>query len=104
MHDGATTVAAAHRHQALGFEDSQGFPQRHQAHPELLYEHLLARQQITVGKLAVDDLSAQFVRDDLGRPARAQPATSLGANSQRGHIATMLTVKGPLPGVYRFAI
>ena len=87
MHDSAAAVAAADRYQALGFENSQGFPQGHQADSELLDEHFLTRQQITVGQLAVDDLPAKFVGDDLGRPARAQPASSLGANSQRGHIA-----------------
>ena len=95
VHDGATAVAAAHRDQTLGLEDPQGFPQRHQAHPELLDEHLLARQQVTIGKFAVDDLSAQFVRDDLGRPARAEPAASLGANSQSGHIANNANSERP---------
>ena len=87
VHDGATAVAAADRHQTLGFEDPQGFPQRHQADVELLDEHLLARQQVTVGEFTVDDLPAKFVGDDLGRPARAQPASGLGANSQCCHIA-----------------
>jgi hypothetical protein len=87
VHDGTAAVAAPHRHQTLGFEDPQGFPQRHQAHPELLDEDLLARQQVTVGEFAVDDLPAELVGDDLGRPPRSKPAASFGANSQRGHIA-----------------
>ena len=92
VHHGATPVAAPDRHQALGLEDSQGFPQRHQADVELLDEHFLARQQVTVGQLAVDDLPAKFVGDDLGRPARPKPATSLGADSQCCHCMAMLTV------------
>ena len=69
MDDGAAAVAAAHRDQALGLQDSQRFPQRHQADVELLDEHLLARQQVTVGQFAVDDLTAQLVGYDLGDPA-----------------------------------
>ena len=101
MHDGATAVAAAHRHQTLGLEDSQRFPQRYQADAELLDEHLLAWQQVTVGKFAVDDLPAEFVGDDLGRPARAaaggEPRGQFPVLSYR---TTMLTVTGPPPGVY----
>ena len=104
VHDGPSAVAAADRHQTLGLEDSQGFPQRHQADVELLDEHFLARQQVAVGQLAVDDLTAEFVGDDLGRPASPQPATGLGADSQCCHCMTMLTAIGALPGVYGVAI
>ena len=72
VHDGPPAVAATHRDETLGLEDPQRFAQRHQAHPELLDEHLLARQQVTIGKLALDDLSAKFVRDDLGRPGASR--------------------------------
>ena len=95
MHDGSTAVAAAHRHQTLGLEDSQGFPQRHQAHAELLDEHLLARQQVAVGQFAVDDLPAEFVGDDLGGPARTQPAASLGPNSQCCHVVNNANSERP---------
>ena len=101
VHHGAAAVAAADRDQALGFQDPQGFPQRHQADVELLDEHLLARQQVAIGQFAVDDLPAELVGDDLGRPARPKPATSLGADSQCCHCLAMLTAIGVLPGVYR---
>ena len=100
MYDGAAAIAAAHGHQALGLEDSQCFPQRHQADVELLDEHLLARQQVAVGQFAVDDLPPKLVGDDLGRAACRQPAAGLGADSQCCHVLAMLTVIGPLPGVY----
>ena len=58
VHHGAAAVAAPDRHQALGLEDSQGFPQRHQADVELLDEDFLPRQQVAVGQFAVDDLTA----------------------------------------------
>ena len=57
MHDGTATVAAPNRDQALGLQDPQRFPQRNQADVELLDQHLLARQQIAVGEVAVDDLT-----------------------------------------------
>ena len=59
--------------------------QRDQADVELFDEHLLARQQITVGELAVDDLTAQLIGYDFGDPRRRQPAPGVGANSQGGH-------------------
>jgi hypothetical protein len=51
MHDGAAAVATAYRYQTLGLEDSQRFPQRHQADVELLDEKFLTRQQIAVGRV-----------------------------------------------------
>ncbi len=104
MHHGAATVATADRDQALGFEDPQGFPQRNQADVELLDQNLLARQQVAIGQFAVDDLTAEFIGNDLGRPARPEPATGLGADSQCCHCMAMLTAIAVLPGVYGFAI
>ena len=86
VHDGAAAVAAPNRHQALGLQDSQRFSQRDQADIELLDEHFLAGQQIAVGQLAVDDLAAQLVGDDLGDPRRRQSTSGVGANSQRSHL------------------
>src|SRR6188472_1572416 len=100
MHNGAATVAAAHRNQALGLENPQCLPQRHQADVELLDEDFLARQQVAVRQLAVDDLPTKLVGDDLGRPARPEPAAGLGADSQCCHCMAMLTAKRALPGVY----
>ena len=85
VHDRAAAVAAPDRDQALGFQDPQRFAQRDQADVELLDEHLLARQEIAVGELAVDDLTAQLVGYDFGDPRRRQPATGVGTNSQGGH-------------------
>jgi len=51
----------------------------------LFDEHLLARQEIAVGKLAVDDLATQLVGYDFGDPRCRQPPTGVGANSQGGH-------------------
>ena len=85
VHDGAASVTPPDRHQSLGFQDPQRFPQGDQADVELFDQHLLARQQIAVGKLAVDDLTAQLVGYDFGDPRRRQTATGIGANSQGGH-------------------
>ena len=86
VHDRAAPVAAPDRYQALGLQDSQRFSQRDEADIELLDEHFLAGQQIAVGQFAVDDLSPQLVRDDLGDPRRRQSTSGLGANSQRSHL------------------
>jgi len=51
----------------------------------LFNEHLLAWQEVAVGKFAVDDLAAQLVGYDFGDPRRRQAATGVGANSQGGH-------------------
>ena len=83
--DKPTAVAAAHGQQALCLEDSQGLPQRDQADVELLDEHFLARQQIAVGELALDDLPTQLIGDDFGRPARREPTADLEANPLRSH-------------------
>ena len=85
VHDGAAPVAAPDRNQALGLQDPQRLAQRDEADVELFDQHLLARQQIAVGELAVDDLAAQLVGYDFGDPRRRQPATGVGANSQGGH-------------------
>ena len=68
VHHGAAPIAAPDRHQALGFQDSQRFQQRDQADVELFDEHLLAGQEITVGQLAVNDLTAQLVGYDFSDP------------------------------------
>lgn len=85
MHDGTAAVAPAHRHQSLGFQDPQRLAQRHQADVELFDEHLLTRQEIAVGEVAVDDLTTQLIGYDFGDPRRRQPAPGVGANSQGGH-------------------
>jgi hypothetical protein len=93
VHDGAAAVAPPNRDQSLGFQDSQRFPQRDQADVELFDEHFLARQEIAVGKFAVDDLAAQFVGYDFGDPRRRQAATGVGSNSQSGHPILMTKQK-----------
>ena len=66
MDDGAAPVAPSYRDQALGFEDSQRFPQRYQADPEAIDEDVLTGQQVALDQVAVEDLPAQFLGDDLG--------------------------------------
>jgi hypothetical protein len=104
VHHRATTVAAPDRKQPFGFEDPQRFPQGHQADVELLDEDFLPGEQVAVGQFSVDDLPAEFVGHDLGCPARRQPPSCLGANSQCRHVVAILTVIVLLPGVYVAAI
>ena len=70
MHDGTAAVAAPNRDQALGLQNPQRLSQRDEADIELLDEHFLAGQQISVGQFSVDDLASQLVSHDLGDPRR----------------------------------
>ncbi len=85
MHDRATAVATPHGHQTLCLQYSQRLAHGYQTDPETFDEDVLAGQQVTVGELADENLSAQLLGDDLGSPTRGQPTSSLGANSDRGH-------------------
>ncbi len=99
VHDGTAAIAAPHRDQSLGFQYPQRFSQRYQAHVELFDEHFLAREQVAVDEFTLDDLPSQFVGDDLGGAAGAEPATRLGSDSQRCHVLAILTAIASSPAV-----
>ncbi|MDT5221776.1 MAG: hypothetical protein QOF15_3881, partial [Mycobacterium sp.] len=85
VHDGTAAVAAPHRDQSLGLQDPQRFAQGDQADLELVNEDFLARQQIAVGELAVDDLATQLIGYDFGDPWCRQSAAGVRSNSHGGH-------------------
>ena len=84
VHLGASDVAAAHRHQALGLEDADGLPDRRVADAELADELVLGGETVAVGAVAGEDpgtqLSGHGLRDAVLRHATA---TSMS------HIATL---------------
>jgi hypothetical protein len=85
VHDGTAPVASADRHQPLGFQNPQRFPQGDQTDVELFDEDFLAWQQIAVGQFAIDDLATQLVGYDFGDPWRRQSATGVKPISHGGH-------------------
>jgi hypothetical protein len=77
VHLGASDLAATHRHQALGLEDTDGLPDRRIADAELADELVLGGETVAVGAVTGQDPSAQLSRHGL-RDAMLRHATAAG--------------------------
>ena len=66
VHLSAADAAAPHRHQALGLEDADGFPDRRVADAELAHQLVLGREPVVGRTVARQDTGAQFTGHRLG--------------------------------------